>query len=50
MIRRAVVLAFLGHELNEIHGNPRELPPQVELEDPDLAAATHAAVEAVERG
>jgi acetolactate decarboxylase len=27
-----------------------ELPPRVELEDPDLAAATHAAVEAVERG
>jgi acetolactate decarboxylase len=27
-----------------------ELPPEVELEDPDLAAETHAAVEAVERG
>jgi acetolactate decarboxylase len=27
-----------------------ELPPEVELGDPDLAAATHAAVEAVERG
>lgn len=27
-----------------------ELPPAVELEDPDLAAETHAAVEAVERG
>ncbi len=27
-----------------------ELPPQVDLADPDLAAATHAAVEAVERG
>lgn len=27
-----------------------ELPPEVELEDPDLAAKTHAAVEAVERG
>ncbi len=27
-----------------------ELPPEVELEDPDLAADTHAAVEAVERG
>ncbi|HET9197815.1 MAG TPA: acetolactate decarboxylase [Solirubrobacterales bacterium] len=27
-----------------------ELPPRVELADPDLAAATHAAVEAVERG
>jgi acetolactate decarboxylase len=26
-----------------------ELPPRVELEDPDLAAETHAAVEAVER-
>jgi len=26
-----------------------ELPPQVELEDPDLAAETHAAVEAVEQ-
>jgi acetolactate decarboxylase len=26
-----------------------ELPPQVDLADPDLAAATHAAVEAVER-
>jgi acetolactate decarboxylase len=27
-----------------------ELPPRVELADPDLAAETHAAVEAVERG
>jgi acetolactate decarboxylase len=27
-----------------------ELPPQVSLADPDLAAATHAAVERVERG
>lgn len=27
-----------------------ELPPRVDLADPDLAAATHAAVEAVERG
>jgi acetolactate decarboxylase len=27
-----------------------ELPPSVDLADPDLAAATHAAVEAVERG
>jgi len=27
-----------------------ELPPQVELTDPELAAATHAAVEAVEHG
>jgi acetolactate decarboxylase len=27
-----------------------ELPPQVNLADPDLAASTHAAVEAVERG
>lgn len=27
-----------------------ELPPEVELEDPDLAEATHAAVAAVERG
>jgi len=27
-----------------------ELPPAVELADPDLAAATHAAVDAVERG
>ena len=27
-----------------------ELPPTVDLADPDLAAATHAAVEAVERG
>jgi acetolactate decarboxylase len=27
-----------------------ELPPRVELEDPDLAAETHAAVEAIERG
>jgi acetolactate decarboxylase len=27
-----------------------ELPPQVDLADPDLAAATHAAVDAVERG
>jgi acetolactate decarboxylase len=32
---------------NDLHV---ELPPQVELEDPDLAADTHAAVEAVERG
>jgi len=27
-----------------------ELPPQVDLADPDLAAATHAAIDAVERG
>ena len=27
-----------------------ELPPAVDLADPDLAAATHAAVERVERG
>jgi acetolactate decarboxylase len=27
-----------------------ELPPRVDLADPDLAAPTHAAVEAVERG
>ncbi len=27
-----------------------ELPPRIDLADPDLAAATHAAVEAVERG
>ena len=27
-----------------------ELPPGVDLVDPDLAASTHAAVEAVERG
>jgi acetolactate decarboxylase len=27
-----------------------ELPPAIDLADPDLAAATHAAVEAVERG
>ena len=27
-----------------------ELPPRVDLADPDLAASTHAAVEAVERG
>ena len=26
MIRRDVVLAFLGHELKEIRGNPRLLP------------------------
>ena len=32
---------------NDLHV---ELPPGVELEDPDLAAETHAAVEAVERG
>lgn len=32
---------------NDLHV---ELPPKVELEDPDLAADTHAAVEAVERG
>jgi acetolactate decarboxylase len=32
---------------NDLHV---ELPPQVELADPDLAAETHAAVEAVERG
>lgn len=32
---------------NDLHV---ELPPRVELTDPDLAAATHAAVEAVERG
>ncbi|HEU5251986.1 MAG TPA: acetolactate decarboxylase [Solirubrobacterales bacterium] len=32
---------------NDLHV---ELPPEVELEDPDLAADTHAAVEAVERG
>ena len=27
-----------------------ELPPRVDLADPDLAASTHAAVEAVEGG
>ncbi len=27
-----------------------ELPPGVELADPELASATHAAVELVERG
>jgi acetolactate decarboxylase len=32
---------------NDLHV---ELPPRVELADPDLAAATHAAVEAVEHG
>jgi acetolactate decarboxylase len=32
---------------NDLHV---ELPPRVELADPDLAAETHAAVEAVERG
>jgi acetolactate decarboxylase len=32
---------------NDLHV---ELPPRIELADPDLAAATHAAVEAVERG
>jgi len=32
---------------NDLHV---ELPPAVELEDPDLAAETHAAVAAVERG
>ena len=32
---------------NDLHV---ELPPRVELTDPDLAAATHAAVEAVEHG
>jgi acetolactate decarboxylase len=32
---------------NDLHV---ELPPQIELADPDLAAETHAAVEAVERG
>jgi acetolactate decarboxylase len=32
---------------NDLH---IELPPEVELEDPDLAAETHAAVQAVERG
>jgi acetolactate decarboxylase len=32
---------------NDLHV---ELPPRVELTDPGLAAATHAAVEAVERG
>jgi acetolactate decarboxylase len=32
---------------NDLHV---ELPPAVELADPDLAAATHAAVEVVERG
>jgi acetolactate decarboxylase len=32
---------------NDLHV---ELPPEVDLEDPDLAAETHAAVEAVERG
>ena len=32
---------------NDLHV---ELPPQVDLADPDLAAATHAAVERVERG
>lgn len=32
---------------NDLHV---ELPPRIDLADPDLAAATHAAVEAVERG
>ena len=32
---------------NDLHV---ELPPRVDLADPDLAAATHAAVDAVERG
>ena len=32
---------------NDLH---IELPPRVDLADPDLAASTHAAVEAVERG
>ena len=32
---------------NDLHV---ELPPRVDLADPDLAAETHAAVEAVERG
>jgi acetolactate decarboxylase len=32
---------------NDLHV---ELPPRVDLEDPDLAAETHAAVEAVEHG
>jgi acetolactate decarboxylase len=32
---------------NDLHV---ELPPRVELADPDLAAETHAAVEAIERG
>jgi hypothetical protein len=27
-----------------------ELPPAVDLADPDLAAATHAAIDSVERG
>ena len=32
---------------NDLHV---ELPPRIDLADPDLAAATHAAVEAVEKG
>jgi acetolactate decarboxylase len=50
-----------GHVLGSLTGELRvridpsddlhvELPPAVELEDPDLAAETHAAVAAVERG
>ena len=27
-----------------------ELPPAIDLTDPDLAAATHAAIDAAERG
>ena len=44
--RCAGVLARLDPS-NDLHV---ELPPAVDLADPDLAAATHAAVEAVERG
>lgn len=50
-----------GHVLDSRSRGPRvridpsndlhvELPPQVDLADPDLAAETHAAVTAVERG
>jgi acetolactate decarboxylase len=40
----------LGAQLDPSSELHIELPPQVSLGDPDLAAATHAAVAAVERG
>lgn len=44
---RSTVLRVRLDPSNDLHV---ELPPAVDLADPDLAASTHAAVEAVEKG
>ena len=43
-------IRVLHVETMRAEGLHAELPPSVDLADPDLAASTHAAVEAVERG